>query len=343
MGTRPGAGKLGQPLLTVENLVKHFPIRAGVFARTVGFVRAVDGVSFEIRRGETLALVGESGSGKSTAALAILRLQEPTAGRVVFDGRDALKLDRSELKRLRRRVQIIFQDPFGSLNPRMTVGGMLREILSVHDLAHGAAAQKRVAELLEAVGLHAEDAIKYPHEFSGGQRQRIGIARALAVEPEFIVADEPVSALDVSVQAQVLNLLADLQERLDLTYLFITHDLSVVRHIADRVAVMYLGRVVELGDCDSLFSKPLHPYTQALLSAVTVPERGADRKRIILTGDVASPVSPPSGCPFHPRCPHPDKDEICRTEPPSLALHGAGARAACHKIGPAAGGSGPKS
>jgi oligopeptide/dipeptide ABC transporter ATP-binding protein len=292
----------------------------------------VDGVSFEIQRGEALALVGESGCGKTTTARLILRLLEPTSGRVAFDGRDTLQLDRAGLKRLRRRAQIIFQDPFGSLNPRMTVGAMLREVLTVHGLARNAESGQRVEELLGVVGLHPDDALKYPHEFSGGQRQRIGIARALAVEPEFIVADEPVSALDVSVQAQVLNLLADLQRSYRLTFLFITHDLSVVRHIANRVAVMYLGRVVELADCESLFRSPLHPYTQALLSAVPVPERGQRRERIVLSGEVASPASPPAGCPFHPRCPHPAVDETCRTVNPQLGSSEGGILAACHKV-----------
>ncbi len=320
------------PLVSARDLVKHFPIRKGVLGREIGQVRAVDGVSFDVRRGETVALVGESGCGKSTTARLVLRLIEPTAGELSFDGQNALTLDRAGLKRLRRRAQIIFQDPYGSLNPRMTVGAMLREALGVHGIARGAAAARRGDELLEAVGLHPEDAAKYPHEFSGGQRQRMGIARALAVEPDFIVADEPVSALDVSVQAQVLNLLTDLQERFRLTYLFITHDLSVVRHIADRVAVMYLGRVVELGDCESTFQDPLHPYTQALLSAVPDPESGRRRERIVLDGEVASPASPPSGCPFHPRCPHPGKDEKCREEVPRLEAERGGRLAACHKL-----------
>jgi ABC-type oligopeptide transport system ATPase subunit len=273
------------PLVEVHDLVKHFPIRSGILGRTRGQLRAVDGVSLEVRRGETVALVGESGCGKSTTARLILRLLKPTAGRVTFDGQDTAALDRAGLMGFRRRAQIIFQDPYGSLNPRMTVGGMLREALHVHGLARGRDAGRRIAELLEAVGLHSDDAGRYPHEFSGGQRQRIGIARALAVEPEFVVADEPVSALDVSVQAQVLNLLADLRERFRLTYLFITHDLSVVRHIADRVAVMYLGRIVELNACESLFENPLHPYTRALLSAVPAVDAGRRPQRIVLSGD----------------------------------------------------------
>jgi oligopeptide/dipeptide ABC transporter ATP-binding protein len=315
-------------LLEVRGLVKHFPIRSGVLGRARGQLRAVDGVSLDIRRGESVALVGESGCGKSTTARLILRLLRPTAGRVNFDGQDTDELDRSGLMRFRRRAQIIFQDPYGSLNPRMTVGGVLREALHVHGLAQGRDAERRIGELLDAVGLHSDDAGKYPHEFSGGQRQRIGIARALAVEPEFIVADEPVSALDVSVQAQVLNLLADLREHFRLTYLFITHDLSVVRHIADRVAVMYLGRVVELNDCESLFANPLHPYTQALLSAVPAVDARGRPERIALSGEVGNPADPPPGCPFHPRCPHPAKDDRCRREVPSLE----GRAAACHKI-----------
>jgi ABC-type oligopeptide transport system ATPase subunit len=262
---------MSEPIVLVENLTKDFPVRSGFFGRARGVVRAVDGVSFEVRRGETLALVGESGSGKTTTARLILRLLQPTAGSFQFDGADAFALEGPGLRRFRSRVQIIFQDPFGSLNPRMTVGAVLREALSVHGIARAAAAEPAVDELLDAVGLQAEDARKYPHEFSGGQRQRIGIARALAVRPEFIVADEPVSALDVSVQAQVLNLLADLQKKFGLTYLFITHDLSVVRHVADRVAVMYRGRLVETAGCEELFREPRDPYTRTLISAVPQP------------------------------------------------------------------------
>lgn len=320
------------PLLTVHGLRKHFPLRRDILGRPRETLQAVSGVSFDIRRGETLALVGESGCGKTTTARLILRLLEPTAGSILFDGRDVLDLEGADLKRFRRRAQIVFQDPFGSLNPRMTVGGMLREILGTHRLASGRAATDRVAELMTSVGLDAASAARYPHEFSGGQRQRIGIARALAVEPEFIVADEPVSALDVSVQAQVLNLLADLQRRLDLTYLFITHDLSVVRHMADRVAVMYLGKIVELQESENLFGHPLHPYTRALLSAVPVPDPKGERTRIPLAGGPASPANPPSGCPFHPRCQHPDKDATCRSELPPLREIGGDATAACHKI-----------
>lgn len=321
-----------EPLLAVESLVRHFPIRRGLLGRVSGELRAVDGISFQVKRGETLALVGESGCGKTTTARLVLRLLEPTSGRIFFDGEEVSGFDRQALKRFRRRAQIVFQDPFGSLNPRMTVGAMLREVLAVHKIARGAEAAGRLAELLEAVGLHAEDAIKYPHEFSGGQRQRLGIARALAVEPDFVVADEPVSALDVSVQAQVLNLLADLQERFKLTYLFITHDLSVVRHIADRVAVMYLGKIVESAACAALFDNPTHPYTQALLSAAPTPDDDRKGKRIQLTGDVPSPANPPPGCPFHPRCPHPEVDEICESTTPLLEIKTGGASAACHKV-----------
>ncbi len=326
------ANRDGDALISVRDLTKRFPIRGRSLGRRKEYLQAVNGVSFELRRGETLALVGESGCGKTTTARLILRLLEPTAGRVIFDGRDTLDLRGNDLKRFRRRAQIVFQDPYGSLNPRMTVRSMLREVLHVHDIARGREADLRVAELLEAVGLRSEDALKYPHEFSGGQRQRIGIARALAVEPEFIVADEPMSALDVSVQAQVLNLLVDLQEQFRLTYLFITHDLSVVRHIADRVAVMYLGAIVETGPCGMLFDEPVHPYTQALLSAVLSPGDEGGRTRIVLSGEVPSAADPPTGCPFHPRCQHPEKDEICQSLRPPLETKAAGVLAACHKV-----------
>jgi oligopeptide/dipeptide ABC transporter ATP-binding protein len=304
-------------LLSVRDLVKHFPITRGVFGRTVGAVRAVDGISFDVKSGETLGLVGESGCGKTTAGRAILRLIEPTAGQVTFDGVDVLTLDPSRLRALRRQMQIVFQDPFSSLNPRMTVGAIVREGLIIHRIAEGAEAQARVRQLLEEVGLRPEYASRYPHEFSGGQRQRIGIARALAVEPRFIVCDEPVSALDVSVQAQVINLLQDLQRDRGLTYLFIAHDLSVIEHVATRVAVMYLGHIVELADAGDLYAEPLMPYTQALLSAVPIPDPRKRKKRIVLTGDVPSPADPPPGCPFHPRCHHPAKDAACtRIRPP---------------------------
>ena len=320
-----------RPFLEVRDLVKHFPVRRGAFGRVQGHVRAVDGVSFDVWRGETLGLVGESGCGKSTTGRAVLRLVEPTAGRVCFDGQDVRALDREGLRALRRRAQIVFQDPVGSLNPRLSVGAMLEEALTVHGLGLPNR-RDRAVELLEQVGLSADHIDRYPHEFSGGQRQRLGIARALSVEPELLVLDEPVSALDVSVQAQVINLLADLQQTLGLTYLFIAHDLALVEHVSDRVAVMYLGRIVETADAPSLYAAPRHPYTHALLSAVPRPDPvGRDaRERIVLEGDVPSPIDPPTGCPFHPRCPNPAKDARCRDVVPLLEgdlVHGA---VACH-------------
>lgn len=318
-------------LLEVRQLKKYFPIRGGFFGRERGAVRAVDGVTFWLGRGETLGLVGESGSGKTTTGRALLRLIEPSGGQAVFDGRDVFAMDRRELQQLRRRAQIVFQDPFASLNPRMTVGDMIREVLAVHRLARGRAAETRVRELLQLVGLSPAHSDRYPHEFSGGQRQRIGIARALSVEPDFIVCDEPVSALDVSVQAQVLNLLEELQQKLGLAYLFIAHDLSVVEHVSDRIAVMYLGRIVEMGAAQAVIGEPRHPYTRALLSAVPVPEPGAARDRIVLQGDVPSPSDPPPGCPFHPRCPHPRKDAECARVVPPLAEKGPHHYAACIK------------
>jgi oligopeptide/dipeptide ABC transporter ATP-binding protein len=318
-------------LLDVRDLKKHFPIRKGLLSRRVGEVKAVDGVTFWLRKGETLGLVGESGSGKSTTGRAILRLLEPTAGAAWFDGRNIFEMDDDELRKLRRRAQIVFQDPFGSLNPRLTVGNALREVLKVHRLAAGAAARKRVAELLDIVGLPALAASRYPHEFSGGQRQRIGIARALSVEPDFIICDEPVSALDVSVQAQVLNLLQDLQKQLGLAYLFIAHDLSVVEHVSDRIAVMYLGRLVEVGDTQQIIRSPKHPYTRALLSAVPEPVVSERPTRIVLTGDIPDPAAPPSGCVFHPRCPHPLKDADCARIVPPLAEKAPNQFAACIK------------
>jgi oligopeptide/dipeptide ABC transporter ATP-binding protein len=334
-GSRAASGAMpGVPLLAVSQLTKHFPIRRGLFGREAGAVRAVDGVSLHVARGETLGIVGESGCGKTTLGRCILRLIEPTSGQIHFDGIDVRSLDSTSLRRLRRRMQIIFQDPFSSLNPRMTVGAIVREGLTIHKLAAGAAADRRVRQLLEEVGLRPEYASRYPHEFSGGQRQRIGIARALAVEPELIVCDEPVSALDVSVQAQVINLLQDLQRDRGLTYIFIAHDLSVVEHIATRVAVMYLGKIVELAAAAAVYREPLMPYTQALLSAVPVPDPAATRDRIVLTGDVPSPANPPSGCVFHPRCPHPAKDAACAAIVPPLEDKAPGHVAACIKQPP---------
>lgn len=327
----PGAPS---PLLEVRGLTKHFPIRSGVLQRVTGAVKAVDNVSFDIARGETLALVGESGCGKTTTGRTLLRLVEPTAGSVRFDGTDVMALRGEALRRMRRHMQIVFQDPYGSLNPRMTVGDTIREGLIVHRLAEGSEADNRVARLLDEVGLRPEFASRLPHEFSGGQRQRIGIARALAVEPSFVVCDEPVSALDVSVQAQVVNLLRDLQRDRGLSYLFIAHDLAVVSHMADRVAVMYLGRIVELAARSQLFTGARMPYTQALLSAVPVPEPGAPRRRILLQGDPPSPVNPPSGCVFHPRCMHPRKDVSCTQIVPPLEEKAPGHFVACIKEPP---------
>ena len=323
-----------QPLLSVRNLRKEFPIKKGVLARQVGAVKAVNDVSFDIARGETLGVVGESGCGKTTTGRTILRLIEPTSGEIRFEGRDVRSMGTSDLRALRREMQIVFQDPVSSLNPRMTVGAIIREGLTIHKLAEGAAADARVRQLLQEVGLRPEYSNRYPHEFSGGQRQRIGIARALSVEPKFIVCDEPVSALDVSVQAQVINLLGDLQREHDLTYMFIAHDLSVVEHIADRVAVMYLGKVVELATADDLYREPLMPYPQALLSAVPVADPHARKERIILQGDVPSPANPPSGCVFHPRCHHPAKDAACAKIVPPLEEKAPGHLVACIKQTP---------
>lgn len=315
-------------LLDVRGLRTWFPVKKGLLSRTVGQVKAVDGVTFFVRRGETLGLVGESGSGKTTTGRTLLRLIEPTGGSAVFDGKPIFDLDAEELRKLRRRAQIVFQDPYGSLNPRMTVGETLMEVLRVHGLARGDAARRRIRELLETVGLLPSHAARYPHEFSGGQRQRIGIARALSVEPDFIVCDEPVSALDVSVQAQVLNLLEELQSKLGLAYLFIAHDLSVVEHVSDRIAVMYLGRIVEYADKRTLFTKPRHPYTEALLSAVPVPDPSIKRNKVVLQGDVPSPMNPPSGCHFHTRCPI--AQERCKIESPVLRDVGGGQKVSCH-------------
>jgi oligopeptide transport system ATP-binding protein len=306
-------------LISIKNLKKYFPISRGIFIqRHVGDVKAVDGVSFKIYRGETLGLVGESGCGKTTAGRTILQIYRPTAGSVDFDGIDLATLQGEDLRRMRRRMQMIFQDPYASLNPRMTVGSMLAEPLEVHNASGRKERHERVEELLEMVGLNPYFVNRYPHEFSGGQRQRIGIARAVALQPDFIVCDEPISALDVSIQAQVVNLLEELQERLGLTYLFIAHDLSMVRHISDRVAVMYLGKIVELTDRDRLYTNPLHPYTEALMSAVPIPDPIVEqqRHRIILEGDVPSPSNPPAGCNFNTRCPL--AEEICSREEPNL-------------------------
>ncbi|MFM8344578.1 MAG: ABC transporter ATP-binding protein [Betaproteobacteria bacterium] len=318
------------PLLQVRDLVKRFPVRSGLLRRTAGQVHAVDGVSFELLEGQTLGVVGESGCGKSTMGRCILRLIEPTSGQVVFDGQDVTAADRSSLRALARQMQIIFQDPFASLNPRMTVGAIIGEGLLIHGLARNRTeVADRVAELLTMVGLSKDQMRRYPHEFSGGQRQRIGIARALAVQPRLIVCDEAVSALDVSIQAQVINLLQDLQEQLGLTYVFIAHDLSVVEHASNRVAVMYLGRIVEMADARDLYAQPRHPYTESLLSAVPVPDPTVQRRRIVLQGDVPSPISPPSGCHFHTRCPIAQKG-LCDRERPQLKEVGAGHTVACH-------------
>jgi len=323
---------MADDLLVVEGVEKHFPITRGIiFQKEIASVKAVDGVTFSVRPGETLGVVGESGCGKSTLARCIMRLLDPTAGRIVFDGRDITRLSRSDMRPIRREMMMIFQDPYASLNPRKRVGFIVAEALEVHKLGSDAEIKRRVQELLEVVGLNPEHYNRFPHEFSGGQRQRIGVARALAVNPKLIVCDEPVSALDVSVQAQILNLLADLQKDFGLTYVFIAHDLNVVRHISDRVMVMYLGKVAELADRNSLYTEPKHPYTGALLSAVPIPnpELGRARKPVVLEGDVPSPINPPSACHFHPRCPR-FRAGHCDVDEPPLYPFGDGHVAACH-------------
>ena len=333
MSTAPSVAKNGDVLLSVRNLVKKFPVRGGILGREVASVKAVSDVSFDIRRGETLGLVGESGCGKSTLGRCVLRLIEPTSGSVIFDGQDVTKLDAYELRKLRRRMQIIFQDPYASLNPRMTVEQILSEPLEIHEIGSSREERrKRIINLLDLCGLRRDMISRYPHEFSGGQRQRICIARALAVEPDFIVCDEPVSALDVSIQAQIVNLMQDLQKELGLTYLFIAHDLKVVEHISNRVAVMYLGKVAELAPAEELYAHPKHPYTRALLSAIPIPDPTRHKERIILRGDVPSPMNPPTGCYFHPRCPVVQPD--CKVNAPELRelsqVSGISHCASCH-------------
>ncbi|MBI3097592.1 MAG: dipeptide ABC transporter ATP-binding protein [Planctomycetes bacterium] len=326
-----------EPLIEVKNLKKFFPIRKGLFGKVVGHVKAVDDVSFHVGRGETLGLVGESGCGKTTAGRSVLRLIEPTAGSVIVEGVDFLKLEGETLRAKRKDLQIIFQDPYGSLNPRMTVGAIVGEGMVVHGLAKGEELTRRVKDLLHKVGLNPNHYNRYPHEFSGGQRQRIGVARALAVSPKFIVCDEPVSALDVSIQAQIINLLAELRDEFHLSYLFVAHDLSVVEHLSNRVAVMYLGKIVETATSEDLYRSPQHPYTQALLDAIPVADPKKKRDRLTLKGDVPSPVNPPSGCYFHPRCPL--AEEKCRVEAPPWVDCGGSHFAACHLVKPGGGGA----
>jgi len=325
------AASNGHMLLEVQNLQKYYPVKRGLLARTVAQVKAVDGVSFGIKPGETLGLVGESGCGKTTTGRAILRLIEPTGGKVMFNGTEILGLKSEALRQIRKKMQIIFQDPYGSLNPRMTVGGIVMEGMVAHKMYSRDERIERTQKLLERVGLDREQFHRYPHEFSGGQRQRIGIARALAVEPSFIVCDEPVSALDVSIQAQIINLLADLKKELGLSYLFIAHDLSVVEYISDRVAVMYLGRIVESAPSSDIFANPLHPYTRALLASVPSMVPGESKRRAPLMGDVPTPLDPPPGCPFHPRCPEASKlGDICKTQDPTIIPQGKDHFVSCH-------------
>ncbi|HOC07129.1 MAG TPA: dipeptide ABC transporter ATP-binding protein [Bacillota bacterium] len=319
------------PLLQVRDLKKYYPIKKSPLSRTKVFAKAVDGISFDIFRGETFGLVGESGCGKTTAAKAILRLEKATAGSVIFDGIDIMQLDKAAMRQVRRELQVVFQDPYSSLNPRMTVEDIVAEPLIVHKAAKGKELAGKVAELLDIVGLSRNSGERYPHEFSGGQRQRIGLARALALQPKLIILDEPVSALDVSIQSQIINLLEDLQQQFKLTYLFIAHDLSVVNHISDRVAVMYLGKLAEIASGEELFSNPQHPYTQALLSSVPLPDPAAKREKIILPGNVPSPVNPPWGCRFHTRCPY--KMDICTQKEPALNAVGDSHFVACHLTG----------
>ncbi|MBO8178619.1 MAG: dipeptide ABC transporter ATP-binding protein [Bacillus sp. (in: Bacteria)] len=317
-----------ETLLEIKDLKKHFPITGGIFGKTIGHVKAVDGVSFSVKKGETLGIVGESGCGKSTTGRMLMRLIEPTAGEIIFDGKDLMKLSKKDMRATRRDLQMVFQDPFASLNPRHTVEKILEEPLIVHGIGDEKERKKKVRELLEVVGLSSYHAKRYPHQFSGGQRQRIGIARALMTRPKLIIADEPVSALDVSIQSQVLNLMQDLQKEFGLTYIFIAHDLGVVRHISDRVGVMYLGKMVELADSEKLYEKPLHPYTQALLSAVPIPDPEHKRETIVLKGDIPSPANPPKGCAFHARCPF--KTEKCEEVVPTFKEVEPGHSVACH-------------
>ncbi|MGB9769679.1 MULTISPECIES: ABC transporter ATP-binding protein [Caldisericum] len=317
-------------LVEVQNLIKYFPVLGGIFSRPVAWVKAVDDVSFHIFEGETFGLVGESGSGKTTAGKTIIRLIEPTKGKIIFDGKDITKLPENQLRPIRREMQIIFQDPYGSLNPRMPIGEIIREPLLVHGIGDKKEQEERVVEIMKLVGLRPEYLRRYPHEFSGGQRQRIGIARAIVLNPKFVVADEPVSALDASIQAQVLNLLLELQQKLALTYLLVAHNLAVVRHVSDRIGVMYLGKIVEVAETKELFSTPLHPYTQALLSAIPIPDPEIKKERILLQGDIPSPINPPSGCRFRTRCRF--AKDICAEKEPPLIDVGSGHYVACHFV-----------